>query len=124
MSERLKDALHPAGWTEPRGYLLSLLPIALVFVLVAILAARTSLPQWVISLALLPPFLVLALLTIRRLRDAGWSVWWALLLIVNINIADPDWALLPPLLTGLGYLVKLTPIAIGLVAPSATPRTI
>ena len=124
MSERLADVLHPAGWTDPRAYRLSLVPIALAFALVSVLQTKTTLPPWAISLALLPPFLLLALLTIRRLRDAGWSVWWALLLIVNINIADAGWALLPPLLTGFGHLVKLIPVAIGLLAPSATPRTI
>ena len=124
MSERVADALHPAGWTERRSYRWALLPIALAFVLGALLQARTDLPPRAISLAMFPPFVLLALLTIRRLRDAGWSVWWVLLLLVNINIRDAEWALLPPLLAGLGHLLKLIPIAIGLLAPSATPRTI
>jgi uncharacterized membrane protein YhaH (DUF805 family) len=124
MIERLADALHPAGWTEPRFYRLSLPPIGLAFVLVAVVNARTELPPWGITLAMFPPFVLLALLTVRRLRDAGWSVWWVLLLLVNINITDAEWALLPPLLNGFGDLVKLVPIAIGLLAPSATPRMI
>jgi uncharacterized membrane protein YhaH (DUF805 family) len=124
MRDRLAENLHPAGWTEPSSYRIGVLWIGAAFILVALAHAALDLPWWAAALLASPPLIVLVLLTIRRLRDAGWSVWWALLLVVNINIGGLEISWLPPLITNLAHLVKLVPVAIGLLAPSATPRTI
>jgi uncharacterized membrane protein YhaH (DUF805 family) len=129
MASLLNDALHPGGWTDRRTYRMAVGAVFLLALLLSVILVSRVLPDGsaVILLLLvnLPAVAALLLLTIRRLRDAGWSVWWAALLVLvwrpwppvyTIDMSFGDVSLHWPVL-------ELVPILIGLLAPSRPPES-
>jgi uncharacterized membrane protein YhaH (DUF805 family) len=83
--QRLDD-LHPYGWTSRRTYRLAFLALA------AAMAAAVGLVEagfaGLLAVGLVAAFawLILLPLTVRRLRDAGLSLWWVLLMAFGVDI--------------------------------------
>ena len=80
------DALHPYGWTSRRTYCFALIGLVLWVVLITLLQILDTVPEWTLVLLAFPAFIILVLLTVRRLRDAGLSVYWALLMFVPVRL--------------------------------------
>lgn len=80
------DSLHPYGWTSRRAYGVGLLGLAAFLILFTLLRMSGLAPEWVLALLAIPALVVLVLLTIRRLRDAGLSVYWALLFFLPFRL--------------------------------------
>jgi uncharacterized membrane protein YhaH (DUF805 family) len=115
------DALHPYGWTDRRTYRLAIVGCALSLVVAKLLADETVWAFLLIVPLALAAWVVLLCLTIRRLRDAGYSIWWALPLGISFRLPLPDLRLgqvALPLGDLVALLVLLTPIGIGLLARS------
>lgn len=93
--------------------LILLLAVLLIPVAVTALGG----PQWLAFLLGLPAFLLLAVVTNGRLRDAGLSGAWVLLLLLIVNVG-PVWHGPAPLDLYLGNLVNLIPIALGWTVPA------
>lgn len=111
------DDLHPYGWTCRRTYRLVFLALAAAMVAAVGLVEAGSVGLPVVEVVAVFAWLILLPLTIRRLRDAGLSVWWALFLAFG---ADIDFGTLrlgsveiPIDPTDLLWLV---PVAMGLLA--------
>ena len=114
------DSLHPYGWTSRRAYRIALLGLAAWFILFTLLRIFGLAPEWALALLAIPAFVIMVLLTIRRLRDAGLSVYWALLFFFPVGLTV-DLAMI-----GLGgaelrfidfnQLIASVPLLIGLVA--------
>jgi uncharacterized membrane protein YhaH (DUF805 family) len=118
---RLIDEIHPYGWTDRRTYRLALLGCTVLLVVVKLLQDEGGWAFFLLLPLAMATWLVLLSLTIRRLRDAGWSVWWALVLGIGFRPPLPDLQLAQvsvPLDALIGMLVQLTPIGIGLLAKS------
>jgi uncharacterized membrane protein YhaH (DUF805 family) len=123
MPRTLIETFHPSGFTDRRSYRIAVASIfALVAAALAVLATGvlTSLASALFFIPLiLPAALALLLLTIRRLRDSGWSVWWAILIVI------PSHPFGPAFLVGEGWFqagpswpgLELIPLLIGLLAP-------
>ena len=93
---------------------------------VALIAATIFLPalfmrlgavDWVASLAGLPFYVALVVLTYRRLRDANLSGWWIVLMILVVNLG-PHWEGLEPLTFHVSHLIHLIPVALGWLVPA------
>jgi uncharacterized membrane protein YhaH (DUF805 family) len=119
MLRHVKDALHPAGWTGPTPYRIATATLLAAFYsLWRILPSPPALGFWIIQLLGFSGMAVLVLLTIRRLRDAGWSPWWTVLLLIHFRIGGLDWPILPPLILNFVSIYKLIPLGIGWFAAS------
>ena len=101
--------------------------VALIFAVIAAVLAvlatsfLTSLASALFFIPLIvPAALALLLLTIRRLRDSGWSVWWAITVVFpfqpfgQVFLVDAGWFDVRLVWPGL----DLIPLLIGLFAPS------
>ncbi|MNE72854.1 hypothetical protein D3C80_1688300 [compost metagenome] len=77
---------------------------------------RLGVTDWIASITSLPIFIALVVLTFRRLRDAGQSAWWIVLMILVMNFG-PEWGgLPPPLKFHLSHILHLVPVALGWLA--------
>ena len=74
-------------------------------------------PGWFAFLLVLAPFIMLAVVTNGRLRDAGLSGAWVLLLLLIVNVG-PVWHGPASLDLYLGNLVNLIPIILGWTVPA------
>jgi uncharacterized membrane protein YhaH (DUF805 family) len=128
MASRLYEALHPAGWTDRRTYRLAIGGTFLIEALLSALIIAGALPPTNIVTILvivigLPVYAVVLMLTIRRLRDAGWSTSWAALMVLILRPWPPVYIV--PLHWGSVsfYLptFELIPVLIGVLAPSDRP---
>ena len=81
-------------------------------ILLPVLMMRLGALDWVASLAGLPIYVALVVLTYRRLRDANLSGWWIALMILVVNLG-PRWDGLEPLTFHLSHLLHLVPVALG-----------
>jgi len=81
-------------------------------ILLPVLMVRLGALQWVASLAGLPAYIALVVLTYRRLRDAGLSGGWIVLMILVVNLG-PRWDGLEPLTFHLSHILHLIPVALG-----------
>lgn len=97
---------------------------------VALIAAMILLPvgmvrlgafEWAAMLATLPIFLALVALTYLRLRNAGLTGWWIVLMLLVLNFG-PSWEGLEPLTFHLSHLIHLIPVALGWMVRA--PRTV
>lgn len=86
-----------------------------------VLMVRLGAVHWVAVLATLPIFLALVALTYLRLRNAGLTGWWIVLMILALNVG-PRWEGLEPLTFHLSHLVHLIPVVLGWLVPA--PRTV
>ena len=81
-------------------------------ILLPVLMMRLGALDWVASLAGLPVYVALVVLTYHRLRDAGLSGGWVVLMILVVNLG-PRWDGPEPLTFYLSHLVHLIPLALG-----------
>lgn len=81
-------------------------------ILLPVLMMRLGALEWVASLAALPVYVALVVLTYRRLRDANLSGWWIVLMILVVNLG-PRWDGLEPLTFYLSHILHLVPVALG-----------
>jgi len=81
-----------------------------------VLAVRLGLPASPTMLIGFPAFILLAMVTHKRLRRAGLSGNWVVLMLVHITLG-PVWTGLPPLTIDLGALVFLLPVIMGWSIP-------
>lgn len=81
-------------------------------ILLPVLMVRLGASEWVASLAGLPVYVALVVLTYRRLRDANLTGWWIVLMILVIN-NGPQWDGLEPLTFHVSHLIHLIPVALG-----------
>ena len=83
-----------------------------VMILLPVLMMRLGALDWVASLAGLPVYVALVVLTYRRLRDANLSGSWIVLMILVVNLG-PRWDGLEPLTFYLSHILHLVPVALG-----------
>ena len=121
------DRVHPAFCTSRRDYWI----FCCVYFVIEIMECAAfhylafpvpSIARDVLISAVLGLSFVFLLVTIRRLRDAGFSPWWAVLFFFPIQIS---WDLFsarfgPVIVKGIEFqgLIVLIPIAIGLLKPA------
>lgn len=84
-------------------------------ILLPVLMMRLGALEWVASLAGLPVYVALVVLTYHRLRDAGLSGGWVVLMILVVNLG-PRWDGPEPLTFHLSHLVHLIPVVLGWLA--------
>jgi uncharacterized membrane protein YhaH (DUF805 family) len=114
----LKHTLDPSGRTERGSYrMCSAVLLGVVWAIVAVFGDDRRLPLAPAVIALLL-YTALILLTIRRLRDAGMSASWVVLMICTINFG-PRWRLTPSFYLQVTDLLPLLPVAIGWLLHSA-----
>ncbi|HEX8666748.1 MAG TPA: DUF805 domain-containing protein [Allosphingosinicella sp.] len=110
----------PSGRTDRRSYGLA---VALLVPLgyAGSLALAVLLSPWVAVPFALVAWVALLLLTIRRLRDSGRSLWWALLFLwpvtIDIDLATLTCSGLDVHLLELAGIIRWMPVLIGLIAP-------
>ena len=80
--------------------------------LVPVLLVRLGVLDWVATVLSFPIFIALVVLTSRRLRNAGLSGWWIVLMIFAMNFG-PEWDGPPPLKLHVSHLLHLIPVALG-----------
>ena len=83
-----------------------------VMIVIPVLLLRLGASEWVASLASLPIYVALVVLTFRRLRNANLTGWWIVLMILVLNFG-PQWDGLEPLTFYLSHLLHLIPVALG-----------
>lgn len=110
---RLFDRLAKPEVYRPASLVLLALAFALPAAVVALGGAR-----W-LGVVLLgwPLFIVLAVATYHRLRDAGLSGRWVILLVIVCNVG-PEWVAPWGMTFYLGNLIHLIPLIMCWVAPS------
>lgn len=86
--------------------------LIVTFILLPVLMMRLGALEWVASLAGLPVYVALVILTYHRLQDANLSGWWVVLMILVVNLG-PRWDGLEPLTFHLSHLLHLVPVALG-----------
>ena len=86
-----------------------------------VLMIRLGALAWVATLAGLPIYVALVVLTYHRLRDARLTGWWIVLMILQLNFG-PRWDGLEPLTFHLSHLLHLIPVALGWLVHA--PRTV
>ena len=86
--------------------------LIVTMILLPVLMVRLGALEWVASLAGLPVYVALVVLTYRRLTDANLTGWWIVLMILVINIG-PQWDGLEPLTFHVSHLIHLIPVALG-----------
>jgi uncharacterized membrane protein YhaH (DUF805 family) len=86
-------------------------------ILLPVLMMRLGALEWVASLAGLPVYVALVVLTYRRLRDANLSGWWIVLMILVVNLG-PRGDGLEPITFYVSHLIYLIPVALGWLAPA------
>jgi uncharacterized membrane protein YhaH (DUF805 family) len=113
--------LKPFGLTSRRDYWLAAVPVMAVAGL--IVALRDFLPASAMVSVLIALQLALAVLTLRRLHDAGYSRWWALLALFPIGIdmdvfhvrfGMSEWHFFD-----VSMLIRYIPVIIAMIAPTA-----
>lgn len=99
--------------------------IALYAVMAFLVVMLTHFGVWgfVTVLAIFPLFVTLIFLTANRLRDAGWSGAWVLLMLITLNVG-PGWDPPGPIRFHWAGLITMIPMFIGWFAPSITPVSI
>src|SRR5687768_9550566 len=115
----LLDKLHPYGWTDRRSFAILVAAYAVTALTLLILVRAFSAPV----IPIMPVFaglsLVLLLLTIRRLRDAGYSPWLAALCLfpvpVVFELATIRWGPFSFELINVTDLLQWLPVLIGLL---------
>ena len=124
------DSLHPYGWTSRRAYCVGLLGLAACFILLTLLSMSGLAPEWALALLAIPVLVFLVLLTIRRLRDAGLSVYWALLFFLparlTLDLATIGLGGAEPRFIDFNQILMAGLLLVCLVAPSrpAAERTL
>ena len=121
MTEALK-AFHPAGWTDRRTYRLAVLVGAASLLIIGGMVVLPGLPSWIMAAVAMTVSLLLLLLTIRRLRDAGLSVWIILLALfplgISVDVATVEAADFTLRFIDFAAIIKSVPILLGLALPS------
>jgi uncharacterized membrane protein YhaH (DUF805 family) len=118
----LLDKLHPYGWTDRRSYAILVAAYAVAALTLIVLVKAFFAPV----VAIIPIYaalsVVLLLFTIRRLRDAGHSIWLAALFFFPVSIvfelATVRWGPVSIELINVTDLLRWVPVLIGLLAPS------
>ena len=95
-----------------RNYRRASVALIAAMILLPVLLMRLGAPEWVASLAGLPVYVALVVLTWRRLRDADLSGWWIVLMILVVNLG-PRWDGPEPLVFHVSHLIHLIPVALG-----------
>jgi uncharacterized membrane protein YhaH (DUF805 family) len=116
------NQLHPAGWTSRRTYRLAILCGAAVLVALNVIFSISGLPAWLIAVLDVLTLIPLVLLTIRRLRDAGLSVWISLLLFfpfgMRFDLATITVSGFAFQLIDFGSVIRVVPLMLGLALRS------
>lgn len=116
------DKLHPAGWTDLRTYRLAVLAGAASLAIVGGIVFIAELPPWIMAPVALIGFILLFLLTIRRLRDAGLSAWIVLLALfpfgISIDVGTVEVIGLTLRFIDFAAVIKIAPFLLGLAWPS------
>ena len=89
----LVERLHPSGTTSRRSYGEATLGVFALLGWLIVASQASLIPDWFAIALLLPASVAQFLLTIRRLRDAGLSVYWAGLMICPFRITIGDWSM-------------------------------
>ncbi|WP_292062853.1 hypothetical protein [Brevundimonas sp. UBA7664] len=95
-----------------RNYRWASVALIAAMILLPVLMMRLGALEWVASLAGLPVYVALVVLTYLRLRDANLSGWWIGLMILVVNLG-PRWDGIEPLTFHLSHLIHLVPVALG-----------
>lgn len=107
--------------SEIQNYRWASAALIVAMILLPVLMVRLGALEWVATLATLPIFLTLVVLTYRRLRNAHLTGWWIVLMILVLNFG-PSWEGLEPLTLHLSHLIHLIPVALGWLVRA--PRTV
>ena len=84
---RIVERLHPSGTTSRRSYREALLGFLALFGWLIVWTQADLISDSVAIALIVPAFAALFLLTIRRLRDAGLSAYWAALMLFPAEIS-------------------------------------
>src|SRR5688500_1323899 len=104
---RLLERLSQAGPYRPASAGLILLVYLLPFTV-----AQLGGPKWLGFLVGLPLYVALIVLTYHRLRNAGLSGGWIILMILALNFG-PKWQGPEPLVFYASHLLHFVPVALG-----------